>query len=242
MYVVAHGFNRFRAVTEINNEGGEQILRVPAILTQMNEEEELLLHITANSGEPLSKIEISKIFTKLSKYGLSNKEISEKTGYSEVEVSVLINFNQNASTEIKKAVIENTLKFTTARQIVKENESVEKQNEVLTNLKEKVSKQVEGEGRKVSRIKTSDFKKVKTFEQKFIELCEKSGDIKLQKVLYMLSNDDSSIDDIIVALKKSEERMLKNNGFDKDLEKTFNEAMSEVGENVTYDDILEVNI
>ncbi len=63
-YALTHGFNRMRVVWELISEGHE-ILYVKACSSIINEEDELLQHLILNSGEPLSKYEISKILIKL---------------------------------------------------------------------------------------------------------------------------------------------------------------------------------
>lgn len=140
IYELTHGFTRFAIVNELIAEGCE-IKYIKAISSQVSEEDELLRHLLLNSGEPLTKFEISKVFKQLKNFGNSNKEISIKTGYSEVEVSKLINFQDQASTEIKNAVKNGELDITPAISLIREAKTNSEQNSILKEAKEKASKE-----------------------------------------------------------------------------------------------------
>src|ERR1700748_2783855 len=137
-YVLKHGFTRMALVWELIAEGCE-ILYVKAESAIINEEEELLQHIILNSGEPLTKYEISKVIVKLKGYGWSNKNMSEKTGYTEADISKLLSFQQNASTELKEAVAKGEVEMTPAMHLAKEAPEAKKQNEILAKAREKTT-------------------------------------------------------------------------------------------------------
>ena len=206
IYVLVQGFNRYRAVLELIAEGFE-IERIPAMPVSYSLEEELLNHIVSNSGEPLTKYETSKVLVRLSNYGWSNKELSAKTGYSEMEISNLLIFQRQASTEVKKAVASNELAITTATQLVRETENVDEQNTKLSEAKAKKS----DDKKKItsSDILNSSKEKAKkiSFEKRFTELVSaiESAEITnremLVSVFYML-NQGSTTEEILAELSK----------------------------------------
>jgi hypothetical protein len=138
-YALTHGFTRMECVWELVEEGCE-ILYVKAESVIINEEEELIQHLTLNSGEPLTKYEISKLLVKLKGYGWSNKTMSQKTGYPETIISQLLSFQQNASNNVKESVAKGEIDMAPAMSMVKEHKTVEKQNEVLQKGKEQAAK------------------------------------------------------------------------------------------------------
>lgn len=134
-YALTHGFNRMRAVWELVEEGCE-IISVKAITSKMTEEEELLQHITLNSGEPLTPYEISQIFIKLKNFGWKNKDIANKVGYTEQQVSSLIKFQSEAGMELKNEVKEGNISITNAVKLVRQTNSVTEQNSKIAEVRE----------------------------------------------------------------------------------------------------------
>lgn len=151
-YALTHGFNRMRAVWELVEEG-EEILYVPAKPSKKNEEEELMDHFILNMGVPLTKYEISKLLIRLKGFGWTNRKMSEKTGYSEVEVSRLLAFQNNASTEVKESVAKGEMDITPAMKLVKETGSVSNQNEALKKGRESAAKSVAKSGETKVKVK-----------------------------------------------------------------------------------------
>ena len=81
--VLCDGECRLRAVLELIAEGVE-ILTVPTVqVPGGNEQDRLLIAITANTGKPLSKWELGNAFQRLYNFGWDEPRIAVKTGYGE---------------------------------------------------------------------------------------------------------------------------------------------------------------
>lgn len=197
-FAISHGFNRMRAVWELIEEGCEIVGVKSLMSTKISEEEELFRHITLNSGEPLTKFEISKILIQLQVYGWKNKDMAHKLGYSEQEISNLITFQSQASMEVKNAVKEGVMDINPAIALVRETESTQQQNEVLAKAKEKVK----SENR--TKIKSTDvLSKKLSFQdkmQKCIELGTNvdSDKMKMLREMYALLSDKSNTPESIL--------------------------------------------
>lgn len=80
--VLVDGECRLRAVLSLIEEGVE-ILTVPAVQVQGNNEaDRLLTSLTANTGKPLSKWEIGTAFKRLIAFGWDADTIAKRTGYT----------------------------------------------------------------------------------------------------------------------------------------------------------------
>lgn len=168
---------------------------------------ELLNHIISNTGQPLTEIEICKILVKLSESGISKEEIVERTGFSKLKVSRLLNFNKNASEEVKTAVENGDLSFTAARNLSNENKGdEEKQNEILSKAKKEKK-----EGEKISSSDVVEYSKAKkkklNFEKTFsllvVKLEERKHEIneQISSIFYMI-NEGLELDEIIERIPK----------------------------------------
>lgn len=172
-YALTHGFNRMRAVWELVQEGFE-IAFVKAIVSKVSEEEELIQHITLNSGEPLTHYEISKILIKLKNFGWKNRDIAKKLGYSEQLVSNLITFQEGASMEVKNAVSSGELKINTATELVRKSGSVTEQNEKISKARESSSSNGEKK-RIVAKDLFEESMSLRERIEKVFELAEEQG-------------------------------------------------------------------
>lgn len=196
-YALSHGFTRMRAVWELIAEGVE-ITGVKAISNIVSDEEELVRHITLNSGEPLTKFEISKILVKLQGFGWKNKDMASRLGYTEQEVSNLLTFQSQGSMEVKNAVKEGIMDINPALALIREAKNTVEQNLILDKAKE-VAK---SENR--TKIKSNDVvsKKI-TFQNKFekvLELASERKSDKLQQLqeLYALLTDKNKTPESIL--------------------------------------------
>ncbi len=195
-YALTHGFNRMRAVWELVEEGVE-IIGVKAMSSKLSAEEELIRHITLNSGVPLSKYEISKVLVQLHGLGWKNKNLAEKLGYSEQEVSKLLTFQNQASMELKNAVKDGIMDINPALSLIRETENTQQQNEVLSKAKEKAKT----ENR--TKIKSTDILSKKlSFQEKMlkcIELNENgSPEMVMLRNMYDLLSDKSNTPESII--------------------------------------------
>ncbi len=199
-YALTHGFNRMRAVWELVEEGCE-ILNVKVIVSTLSAEEELIRHITLNSGEPLSKFEISKILVQLKAFGWKNKDMSKKLGYPEQEISNLIMFQNNASQEVKNAVKDGVMDINPAIMLVRESGSTVEQNVTLNTAKEKASKENK------TKISSKDVLKKMSLQDKFSKMVEivQENDLlmeqdkgkMIEQLYYLLTAKDSTPESIV---------------------------------------------
>lgn len=187
-YKVVHGFRRTKAIRDLVNEGVE----IKTVLVQNvsgTEEQILIDHITKNSGLPLTSLELSKIFSKLKKYGYSIEEIAKRTGNKYHKVQQLLAFDEKASFKTKEAVANGELTFTAANVFVSGSfdGGIEEQNNKLNELVEnKTSKQV--------RIKdvVSTTKPKRTPKVKIVE-----------EVLTEIEIDENNITKMLVAIEET---------------------------------------
>jgi ParB family chromosome partitioning protein len=199
-YSLSHGFTRYRAVKELREEGVD-IPKILAFATEMNEEEELLFHITANSGAELTQAEVSKILVQLSKYGYTNKDLAKKLGYSEMKVSNLLAYQNKTAQAVKNYVAEGVISVSTATEIARQASSLSEQTEMIENvIKEK---EATGKAKTVSLKEVT--KKVKfDANARFGELIEKTpeGELKesLTNLYYLLNDSSLSVDDILAKI------------------------------------------
>ncbi|MEX0597503.1 MAG: ParB N-terminal domain-containing protein [Candidatus Paceibacterota bacterium] len=128
---LAHGFRRMKA-TMIAIERGDNIERVPAQQVPYNMEAILMDHITLNSSKPLNVVEKSALYLQImKKSGINQAELGRRLGIAKSSINVLVNFEEKASTPVKKAVLNGTLGFEGATRLIRDTEGVDAQNEAL---------------------------------------------------------------------------------------------------------------
>ncbi len=199
-FYLAHGFNRYRAVKELREEGYD----FPYILglsAAMNEEQELFFHISANTCQGLTLSEISNILVRLAKVGYTNKQLAEKIGYHEMKVSNLLAYQNKTSQAIKNYVAEGVISVSTATEIARQASSLSEQTEMVDVVVKQ--KEATGKARTVSLKEVT--KKVKfDANSRFGELIEKApeGELKdsLTNLYYLLNDSSLSVDDILAKI------------------------------------------
>lgn len=128
---LAHGFRRMKA-TLIAIERGENVEKVPAQQVANNMEAILMDHIVLNSGKELNILELSFTISKLMKLsGISQAEVSRRLGLNVSRVNLLVNFEEKASTPVKKAVQEGVIGLDTATRLIRDTDGIEEQNKAL---------------------------------------------------------------------------------------------------------------
>lgn len=136
-YEIAHGFRRGLAI-QILLEEGVDLLPIPAILTEENAVEQLLDHLILNYGRPLTQLEQSSILQSLSNNGLSNKDISEKTGIQYQKVTYLVRFRNEAADALIEEIKNDNISFTVALELLRvAGQDIENQNNVLNRCRQK---------------------------------------------------------------------------------------------------------
>lgn len=127
--VLIDGERRLRAVRDANAEGA-QIKSVPVLLARkgISDIEALASALIANEGKPLDPFEEAKAIKRFKDWGLSNKEIAEKIGKSNMHITRRLDLI-DATPETREAMRSGDLSQEETRQIVKDSGgSVEKQN------------------------------------------------------------------------------------------------------------------
>lgn len=199
-YYLAHGFNRHRAVKELREEGCDFPYML-GLSVDMNEEQELFFHISANTCQGLTLSEISAILVRLSKAGYSNKQLAEKLGYHEMKVSNLLAYQNKTSQAVKNYVAEGVISVSTATEIARQASSLSEQ----TAMVDAVVKQKEASGKAKTVSLKEVTKKVKfDANSRFGELIEKApeGELKdsLTNLYYLLNDPTLSVDDILAKI------------------------------------------
>lgn len=194
---LAHGFRRVRAVLELIEEG-EDIKEILAFKVTNNPETILLDHLSLNSGKPLNDVERSNIVLRLENFGYDPKEIARKTGMQLQKVYVLLRFAKEAKKELKDAVINGEMKFTTAMEVLRASIDHDQQNEILEKAREKK----ESEGSEIIKGKdiTEDSEKAKKEKRPSFK------DLMFGYIDWLEENaeeDEKDISDTIVVLRRT---------------------------------------
>jgi len=131
------GERRLRATLKGIKEGAE-IKSVPVILAKKgtNEVDLCFESIISNTGKPLTSTEEAAFFKRLVAWGISIREIAQKTGRSESHVRNRLELS-NATLDVKKAVEDKEISIKDAQEIVRESDGeVAKQSASLKEKKE----------------------------------------------------------------------------------------------------------
>lgn len=122
---VTDGYRRMRAVSILQAENPEQVYTFPVLVTPQSdtqEQDSLLIQVTANSGKRLTGIEQAELFRRLEATGMSIAEISRKSGLSANYVSQLINLSY--SPELVEAVQGKEISVQQAIEALKQSENL----------------------------------------------------------------------------------------------------------------------
>lgn len=105
-----------------------------------NDADRILNQLLRNSGKPFSQMELSNHFKRLLGSGLTQTQISDRTGYTNARVSQILNL-QTLPEPVKEMVVKQQVASTTAVAMVKEHGGTEAEKQ----LKEGIAKaQIEG--------------------------------------------------------------------------------------------------
>lgn len=144
-FALINGERRVKASMELIAEGHE--LRLPATIFTGNDTDAIVSMLITNDGVKLSLVEEAEVMTRLSNLGLTQKEISAKTGRTTTQLSSLKTI-QNAPQKVKKLIAENKISSTTVISLLREH----KENpDVALSL---IEKSVEISGTKKVTAKT----------------------------------------------------------------------------------------
>jgi len=137
-YHLAHGFRRMKAVQELAQEG-HVIELIPVDIVENDKEAAIIGHFVLNSGKALTDPEMAEGLRRLKMYsGVENvSELARKAGISTQKGYTLLNFAENAGSQVKKALANGEIAFSVANSIIHNSGSISEQNKLLKEGKEK---------------------------------------------------------------------------------------------------------
>jgi len=173
-YQLIHGYRRMTAITRLL-EKGVDIKRMVArpVPRAYNDKDELLDHISENSGMKLNAMEEANVFEKLLKFGWSQAEIAKKIGKTQSHVSQVLKLS-GAPESIKETLAKGLISGALVVKVLNENKGDTKAAERIIKasvkkLTETGDKKVTTKNLQVNRV--SKYRKV--FESAYKVLREK---------------------------------------------------------------------
>jgi ParB/RepB/Spo0J family partition protein len=144
-----HGYRRMTAISRLIEKGVE-IKRVIArpVPKGYTDKDELLDHISENSGMKLNAMEEANVFEQLIKYGWSQAEIAKRIGKTQSHVSQVLKLS-GSSDYIKDTVAKGLISGALVVKVINENKGDEKAVERI--LKASVKKLEETGDKKVTK-------------------------------------------------------------------------------------------
>jgi ParB/RepB/Spo0J family partition protein len=148
-FTLIHGYRRMTAISRLIEKGVE-IKRVIArpVPKGYTDKDELLDHISENSGMKLNAMEEANVFEQLLKYGWSQAEIAKRIGKTQSHVSQVLKL-AGSSEYIKDTVAKGLISGALVVKVLNENKGDEKAVERI--LKASVSKLEETGDKKVTK-------------------------------------------------------------------------------------------
>lgn len=148
-YQLIHGYRRMTAITRLLEKGVE-IKRIIArpVPRGYNEKDELLDHISENSGMKLNPMEEASVFEKLIKFGWSQAEIAKRIGKTQSHVSQVLKLS-GSSEFIKDTVSKGLISGALVVKVLNEHKGDEKAAERV--IKASVKKLEETGEKKVTQ-------------------------------------------------------------------------------------------
>ncbi len=164
IYHLIHGYRRMTAINKLIKKGVE-ISRVNAIAVPKgySDKDELIDHISENSGMKLNVMEEADVYNKLIKYGWTQSEIAKRIGKTQGHVSQIIKIS-NSSDYIKDTIRKGLISSALAIKVMNEHKSNE--NEAEKIIKASVNKlKISGE-KKVTE-KNIQVKRISKYKKRF---------------------------------------------------------------------------
>lgn len=129
-FIITDGHRRLAACMKLVEEG--VTMRVPFVSggKGYNEERRIIDMIISNDGKNLNPVEEAEAITRLSNLGLTDKEISQKTGRNIVTISGLKSI-ASAPTKVKRMIESGQIAATEVLQIVRKEKDASKVVEVI---------------------------------------------------------------------------------------------------------------
>jgi len=103
MYHVVDGHRRIAAVKKLAEKGIEILIPIKPESKGVSPEQRIINMVVSNDSKPLNHVEMADVVIRLQNYGWSDKEISNKLGWQQSQISFLRTLN-GASTKVKEFV------------------------------------------------------------------------------------------------------------------------------------------
>lgn len=180
-YTLMHGYRRMTAINKLLSEGVE-IARVKAVKVSQNynEKDELLDHISENSGKKLTTIEEADVYKKLIGFGWSKAEIGKRIGKSAAHVGQVLSILDSGDAA-KEAVNSGKIAPSTVSKLMSQNnQNAEKVDKIIQeNIQKNPEKKISSS--KVLKIKNSSYREKL---DKAVEIIEDDESLDSAKIKY----------------------------------------------------------
>lgn len=185
-YKLIHGYRRMTAITRLLEKGVE-IKRVTArpVPRGYNDKDELIDHISENSGMKLNAMEEANVFSQLMKFGWSQAEISKRIGKTQSHVSQVMKL-AGSSDYVKETVAKGLISGALVVKVLNEHKGDEKAAERV--IKASVKKLEETGDKKVTK--------------KNLQVTRVSKYRKLFETAYKVLREKETPADTLIALKE----------------------------------------
>ena len=197
-YQLIHGYRRMTAITRLLEKGVE-IKRMVArpVPRGYNEKDELIDHISENSGMKLNAMEEATVFQKLKKFGWSQAEIAKKIGKTQSHVSQVMKL-ADSSEFVKETVAKGLISGADAVKVLNAHKGDEAKAEQFLKASIKRMEQVGAKKltKKVMVGRVSKYRKL--FDKAYTELRNKETPAEKLKEL------KNKVEPIIAMLEESE--------------------------------------
>lgn len=201
-YGVTHGFRRVSVAQKIKNSDENLLSKIPALLSEkLDEEKNILLHLTLNNGVSLNMLEIGKAYLRLREikgYTIDNiaKKVSRANSYVHNAIKL---YEQSLESEIvKEALQENAIAPTEIIKLNSEFKDKEITEFIIEESKKVAEKRAKEESKKEveSKKDSAKNKKEDTVDKKPKAPKITSKDIEKVKKdnKQLLSKDSADID------------------------------------------------
>ena len=135
-YQIVNGERRWRASMMLIEEGVQ--MRIPAIIFKGNDVDAIVAMLTTNDAVPFNLVEEAQVLLRLSKHGLSNKEISDLTGRKPSYISNLLKLTE-APHAMKKMVTDNKISTSLLMKIFREEKDFDTAAILIQNVFESMN-------------------------------------------------------------------------------------------------------
>mgnify|MGYP003440622776 FL=1 len=135
-YQIVNGERRWRASMMLIEEGVQ--MRIPAIIFKGNDVDAIVAMLTTNDAVPFNLVEEAQVLLRLSKHGLSNKEISDLTGRKPSYISNLLKLTE-APHAMKKMVTDNKISTSLLMKIFREEKDSDTAAILIQNVFESMN-------------------------------------------------------------------------------------------------------